>query len=61
MQCVIVEYENLSHEIAKILAVNDGVARNFTNEEYRTYRKMAERCILLHERMRTLERLLQNQ
>ena len=61
IQYVILEYEKLSHQISRLLAENDGVTRNFSDEDYATYRKLAERRDLAHNRMRTLERLLLNE
>jgi len=54
----VLEYEGLAHQITQLLSAHGGITRNLSDEEYATYREMAERRDLAYNRMRTLERIL---
>ena len=57
----ILEYERWTGKIAHLLAVNGGFTRNLSDEDYATYRELAEQRDLAHNRMQMLEQVLLNE
>ena len=57
----VLEYERLTHQIARLLAMSGGLTRNLSDDDFATYRELAERRDLVHNRMQTLEWVLLNE
>ncbi len=57
----VLDYERWTGQIAHLLAVNGGFTRNLSDEDFATYRELAERRDLAHNRMQTLEWVLLNE
>jgi hypothetical protein len=55
---VVLEYEAVSEEIARLMDANNGSTENMSDEEFDTYREMAWRRDRLYNQMKWFERRL---